>query len=137
MVSFKLFELLKKVDSSLYLYGPFVLMFMTNFAIAFKCMRAKCKNYSAEPSNEALVKSATRGTAMVVTVSVTFLILTAPTAVNEVLPHFLKLGNNPLYNMLIGLGQFLNHSIKFVLCTVVWSRFRKELFETNLPKGEI
>ena len=64
------------VDSALYSFGPFVLMFMTNFAIVFKFMTAKCKSINeTESTEQALAKSATRGTAMVVTVSVTFLLL--------------------------------------------------------------
>ena len=70
------------VDSALYSFGPFVLMFITNFAVVFKFMRAMCtQNNLTESKNQALAKSATRGTVMVVTVSITFLILTAPTAV--------------------------------------------------------
>ena len=69
--------IVEAVDSVLYSFGPFTLMFITNFAIVFKFMRAKCTRNSTESTNQALVKSATRGTAMVVTVSVTFIILTA------------------------------------------------------------
>ena len=72
----------------LYSFGPFTLMFATNFAIAFKFMRAKCRssqNSLTESTNQALVKSATRGTTMVVTVSVTFLLLTAPAGVSDIL----------------------------------------------------
>ena len=72
------------VDSILYSFVPFALMIVVNFAIAFKFMRAKCKRYFTESTNQALSKSATRGTAMVVTVSVTFLLLTAPTGVYNV-----------------------------------------------------
>ena len=57
-------------------------MFMTKFAIVFKFMAAKCKSNSTESTNQALAKSATRGTAMVITVSITFVILTAPTALD-------------------------------------------------------
>ena len=65
--------ILDAVDSALYSFGPFVLMFMTNFAIVFKFMTAKCKSTNeTESTNQALAKSATRGTAMVVTVSITF-----------------------------------------------------------------
>ena len=68
----------------------FVLMFITNFAIVFKFMRAKCENSqcnSSQSTNQALVKVATKGTAMVVTVSVTFILLTAPTAVSYSVMH--------------------------------------------------
>ena len=55
------------VDSYIYSIGPFVLMFITNFAIVFKFIRAKCRNVqnsSSESTNQALVKSATKGTAI-------------------------------------------------------------------------
>ena len=84
------------IDSIFYSFGPFTLMFVTYFAIAFKFMRAKFKsNQSTESTNQALIKSATRGTAMVVTVSVTFLILTAPNAVNQALQNVIHLARNP------------------------------------------
>ena len=69
-------------DSVLYSFGPFSLTLITNYAIVFILMRAKCKSNqtnSTESTDQALVKAATRGTAMVGTVSVTFLLLTAPT----------------------------------------------------------
>ena len=56
------------VHSVLYSFGPFVLMFVTNFAILFRFITAKCKSFqgnSTESTNQAPVKSATRGTAMV------------------------------------------------------------------------
>ena len=80
-------NLMMFVDSALYSFLPFVLMFITNFAIVFKFTGAKCKSKeinSTESTNQALVKAATRGTAMVVSVSVTFLFLTAPTAMDGV-----------------------------------------------------
>ena len=116
------------VDSVLYSFGPFALMFITNFAIVFKFIRAKCNQSNAtESPNQALAKSATRGTAMVVTVSVTFLILTAPTAVHLALPHVIQLQNNPRYRAFMNLTQYLNHSINGVLYCVVGSKFRMEL----------
>ena len=75
-------SILNTVNSVLYSFRPFALMFITNFAIVFKFITGKCKQNSTESTNQALSKSATRGTVMVVTVSVAFLILTTPTAVN-------------------------------------------------------
>ena len=117
------------VDSVLYSFGPFTIMFITNFAIVFKFMRAKCKSNSTESTNQALGKSATRGTAMVITVSVTFLLLTAPTAVYMALFGVIDLPNNPLYRAFMNLTQYLNHSINGVLYIIVGSRFRKELIK--------
>ena len=91
-------------------------------------MRAKCKSSSTESTNQALAKSATRGTAMVVTVSVTFLLLTAPTAVN--IPNgTVLLAYNPLYRAFMNSTQYLNHSINGILYIIVGSRFRKELLK--------
>ena len=124
---------LRTVDSVLYSFGPFILMFITNFAIAFKFMTAKCKsnqNNSAESTNQALAKSATRGTAMVVTVSVTFLVLTAPSAVNNALYRKYSLNNDlPLYRAFSNLTLYLNHCVNGMLYCAVGSRFRIELFQ--------
>ena len=114
------------VDSVLFSFGPSALMFVTNFAIVFKFMRAKCKSNSTESTNQALVKTATRGTAMVVTVSVTFIILTVPTAMNLMHKLASRPGNNPLYRAFMNLTQYLNHSINGVLYIIVGSRFRNE-----------
>ena len=122
--------ILDNVDSALYSFGPFILMFITNSAIVFKFMKAKCKSNSTESTNQALVKSATRGTAMVVTVSITFLILTAPTAMHMILLRWYNLAYKfPLYRAFINLTQYLNHSINGVLYCIVGSRFRKELLK--------
>ena len=131
-ICFYLFELksirlMSKIDSALYSFGPFILMFITNFAIVFKFMRAKCGSNSTESTNQALAKVATRGTAMVVTVSVTFLVLTTPTAVWQAIPDTIHLGRNPLFHAFMNFGQYLNHSINGVLYTVVGSWFRREL----------
>ena len=64
------------VDSILYSFGPFTLMFLTNFAIGLIFIRADCnQNYSSESTNQVLTKSATRGTVMIVTVFITFLLV--------------------------------------------------------------
>ena len=122
-------EIMFAVDSVLYSFGPFILMFMTNFAIVFKFMASKCKSNSTESTNQALAKSATRGTAMVVTVSVTFLILTAPTAVYTALPHVIPLSENPEYQVFMNITQYLNHTINGVLYCIVGSKFRNELLK--------
>ena len=118
------------IDSILYSYGPFLLILLTNFAIALRFMRAKCRNIQSnctESTSQALSKSATRGTAMVVTVSVTFLILTAPTAVHLTInPLGIRF---PLYLAFMNLTQYLNNSINGVLYIIVGSKFRKELIE--------
>ena len=136
-VDMKKINFLYPVDSALYSFGPFVLMFITNFAIVFKFMRAKCKNNSAESTNQALIKSATRGTVMVVTVSVTFIILTAPTAVNEALRNVNDLSRNPMYRVFMNITQYLNHSINGTLYCIVGTRFRKEFVKIFCRKERL
>ena len=102
-------------------------MFMTNLAIVFKFMKAKCiSTNETESTNQALIKSATRGTAMVVTVSVTFLILTAPSAMYMAVPSGIQ---HPIYLLFMNFTQYLNHSINGVLYCIVGSRFRNELLK--------
>ena len=124
-------ETLNFVDSVQYSFGPFVLMFIINFALVFMFMRAKCKSTnSTESTNQAVAKVATRGTVMVVTVSVTFLILTTPTAVNNDVSGTYSLGQTyALYWAFMNLTQYLNHSINGILYCTVGSEFRQEFFK--------
>ena len=64
---------------------------------------------------------------MVVTVSVTFLILTAPTAVYAAVIHHFCLDDVPFYHDFINLTQHLNYSINGILYCFVGSKFRMEL----------
>ena len=97
-------------------------------------MTAKCKSTNeTESTNQALAKSATRGTAMVVTVSVTFLLLTTLVEIDNTLASILS-DNNPLYEVFMNLTQYLNHSINGVLYCIVGSRFRNEMFEVFCGK---
>ena len=117
------------MDFALYSFGSFILMFMTNFAIVFKFMRATCRSNSTESTYQALVKAATRGTAMVITVSITFLILTTPTAVNMTQSIETQLANNPMYRAFMNFTKYLNHSINGVLYIIVGTKFRNELLK--------
>ena len=117
------------IDSILYSFGPFILMFITNFAIVLKFITAKCTSNSTESTNQALSKAATRGTAMVVTVSVTFLLLTAPTGVAYAQSFIIRLEDVPLYRVFMNLTRYLNHSINGVLYIIVGARFRNELLK--------
>ena len=129
-VDYNVISIIHAVSSVLYSFGPFALMFITNFSIVFKFMRAKCdQSNPSESTNQALAKSATRGTAMVVTVSVTFILLTAPTALSSALTHSFRLEDIPLYRAFMNTTQYLNHSINGVLYIIVGSRFRNELLK--------
>ena len=102
--------------------------------IVFKFIRAKCKRNSTESTNQALAKSATRGTAIVVTVSVTFIILTTLTALDLALYRVIHLGNYPIYNLIMNFNQYLNHSINGIVYCIVGSRFRSELLKLFCQK---
>ena len=135
-----------RVDAFLYSFVPFALMFITNVAIVFKFMKAKCQsrlgNFT-ESTNQALVKSAVRGTAMVVTVSVTFLLLTAPISVYSASPTWTPLFEHPLFRAYMYLSEYLNHSINGIVYCIVGSRFRREMFillfcrKVNLSKPSV
>ena len=115
------------VDSVLYSFGPLALMFITNIAIVFKFMTAKCKsNNETESTDQALAKSATSGTAMVVIVSVTFLVLNTPEGLRNAVPS-LALEEIPWYRVFMNFTSYLNHSINGVLYCIVGTRFRTEL----------
>ena len=107
---------------------------MTNLAIVFTFMTAKCKSTNeTESTDQALAKSATRGTAMVVSVSVTFLLLTTLVGIDNTLASILS-DNNPLYEVFMNITQYLNHSINGVLYCIVGSRFRNEMFKVFCGK---
>ena len=115
------------VDAVLYSFGPLALMFITNIAIVFKFMKAKFKsNKSTKTNNQALAKSSTRGTAMVVTVSVTFLLLNSLEGLKKAVPRLL-LKEIPWYRVVMNSTCYLNHSINGVLYCIVGTRFRTEL----------
>ena len=120
--------ILDRIDSVLYSFGTFSIMFLLNFAIISKFMTAKCTEISTQSTSQTLNKYATRSTTMVVTVSLTFIVLTAPAAVDQALGKSLSL-NYPIYGtVMIGM-QHLNHSINDVLYCIVGSKFRKELLK--------
>ena len=118
--------ILDSIDSVLYSFGTFSVMFFLNFAIIFKFMTAKCTESSTQSTNQTLNKYATRSTTMVVTVLLKFIVLTAPAAVDQALGKSLSL-TYPIYGaVMIGMQHF-NHSINGLLYCIVGSKFRKEL----------
>ena len=122
--------ILDMVDSILYSFGTFTIMLLVNCAIVAKFMKAKCENYmqsSTESTSQALNKYATKGTAMVVTVSVIFIILTAPVSIDKFTGR--KIRQYPLYYVFMISMQYLNHSINGVLYCIVGTKFREELLK--------
>ena len=128
------------LDSILYSFEPFTLMFITNFAIVLKFMKTKCNSNeinSTESTDQALVKAATRGTVMVVSVSATFLLLTVPGGVAYALRPLTHLDAFPEYRVFMNLTTYLNHNVNGFLYCIVVTRFRRELFKLFFPKGKI
>ena len=122
------------VDSVLYSFGPLALMLTANIAIVFKFMTAKCKSTNeTESTNKALAKSATKGTAMVVIVSVTFLALNTPEGLRNAVPSP-ALEEIPWHRVFMNFTSYLNHSINDVLYCIVGAIFRQELSKLFVRK---
>ena len=119
--------ILNRIDSVLYSFGPFIIMTVTNCAIIYKFLIATCKNSGSgtESTNQALSKSAIRGCLMLVTVSVTFIILTGPVSVI----YFITKSPDPILTANIYVLADLNHAINAALYCVVGSRFRREVLD--------
>ena len=106
-----------KLSGTLYSFGPFAIMGACNIAMIFKFAMAKCTSSQggSESTSQALSKSASRGITMLITVSLTFIILTWPASV------LYYITDNP--NRLVVLALYLladvNHGINGV-CTVLW-----------------
>ena len=117
-----------KSDAVLYSYGPFTIMGVTNLAIIYKFIKARIASNSSgtESTNQALSKSALKGTTMLITVCLAFIVLTgAPAIINSItlFPH-------PMVH-LIGISmRYMNNSINGVLYCISGSRFRAELMKT-------
>ena len=118
-------KILTHIDGIVYSFGPFVTMLIMNSAIIYKYLKAKWENRhsTTESTNQALSKSAMKRTAMLITVSVMFLCLTAPAA----LSYAMTLVPDPVIYSVIVLLIYSNHSINGVLYCIVGTRFRQEL----------
>ena len=99
-------------------------MFTANCLIIFKFMTAKWRNRHSgtESVNQALSKSAVKGSVMLLAVSFAFIILTGPICVRNLMNDPPKM----VYGVTVIL-QYLNHSINGVLYCITGSRFRQEL----------
>ena len=117
-----------KIDSVIYSYFPLATMGVCNSAIIYKFIKAKmaAKRGGTESTNQALSNSAMRGTAILLSVTITFLILTVPT--NIILTQNFSTVDylEPFLYFLV----CLNHSINGFLYCIVGTRFRKELIAT-------
>ena len=123
-----------QIEHTLYSFGPFSVMVLANGAIVYKFMRAKFETSrdqqqnggGTESTNQALSKSANRGTTMLVTISLAFIILTGPVAITLAITNAM----GPILQAAIVLIRYVNHSINAVLYCASGSRFRAELMRT-------
>ena len=118
-----------RIDSSLYTFAPFAIMGITNLAIIYKFVKAKiftARNGDTSSTAQALSKSSMKGVVTLVTVSVTFILLTGPSSVVFSITHY-------PHEIVVGVVTVLstaNHAINGVLYCIVGTRFRRELVNT-------
>ena len=116
-----------RIDSVLYSFAPFAIMGFTTSAIIYKFIKAKMAvKRGTESTNQALSKSAMRGTAILITVSLTFIILTGPASLYY---SFVKSSYDPIVYALLHFPKNLNHGINSVMYCIVGSKFRQEFID--------
>ena len=116
-----------QIDSALYSFAPFAIMALTNTAIIYKYIKAKrAVKRGTESTNQALSKSAMRGTAILITVSLTFIILTGPVSIYY---SIVKRTTDSLIYVVLHLPKYLNHGINGLMYCIAGSKFRHELME--------
>ena len=124
-----------RIDSVLYSFAPFTIIVLLNIAIVYKFVKAKLETARAgttESTNQALSKSAMRGTAILITVSVTFVLLTSPANIMYSITH----NPNQILQAVAYILACMNHSINAVLYCIVGSRFRQEVANTLCCRTE-
>ena len=113
------------LDFIFYSFGPFLVMCVANILIIYKLLMLRYKNQSNQAINQGTNKSAMKGVGMLVSVSLTFIILTTPICL-----VFFDLVPSSETVKAIALVMFtLNHSINGFLYCLFGSKFRKELFK--------
>ena len=116
-----------RIDSIIYSFGPFAIMGLTNICIIYKFIKAKMAvKRGTESTNQALSKSAMRGTAILITVSLTFIILTGPISIYYTL---ITTSTDPIIYIALHIPKTLNHGINSVMYCIVGSKFRRELVD--------
>ena len=90
---------ISKIDGLLYSFVPFAIMGLTNIAIIYKFIQAKMasKHGGTESTNQALANVAMRRTAILITVTMTFIILTGPANIVSVITLNILNRTIPLY----------------------------------------
>ena len=119
----KHFNYFLMLNTLFYTLIPIFSMLLANAAIICKLMEIKYKGISRE--NQSVSKSSTRGSVMVVTVSLAFIILTCPRTVDNVIK--ITFSTTPLHSLLVLSMQYLNHSINGILYCIFGEKFRNEL----------
>ena len=117
-----------QIESALYSLIPFCVLGTTNMAIIYKFIKANLNKGegSTSSTNQALSKAGMRGTAILITVSLTFIILTGPVNFYAITVSDPRNINKALAQGLEALTG-LNHAINSVLYCVVGTKFRNEL----------
>ena len=116
------------LNTLFYTVVPILLMLLANVGIICKLMVIKYKGMSR--TNESVSKFSTRGSVMVVTVSLAFIILTSPRAVNSIVNY--KSSTNPLNILFVVSMLYLNHSINGILYCIFSEKFPNELGKVML-----
>ena len=118
-----------KINATLYSYAPFAIMGSANIAIIYKFIMAKWQSHrgGTESTNQALSKAAFKGTAMLITVSTMFIILTGPVAI---VTSISAVNIHPMVYTFMVIMRYINHAINGVLYIISGTRFRAELMKT-------
>ena len=106
------------------LYSFLTAMCIVNCLLVIKFMLAKWRKRcgDTESVNQALSKSAVKGSVMLLCVSFAFIVLTAPICYASITSDVPSM----VYGVTVIL-QYLNHSINGLLYCITGSRFRQEL----------
>ena len=117
-----------KINATLYSYAPFAIMGAANVAIIYKFLMAKwqSRHGGTESTNQALSKSAFKGTAMLITVSTMFIILTGPVAI---VTSITIVNIQPMIYAFMHIMKYTNHAINGLLYIISGSTFRAELMK--------
>ena len=120
--------LIEITDTVLYALVPIVVTILANVAIIYKLMYIKYKGISH--TNESVSKSSTRGSVIVVTVSLAFIILTSPRAVDSALEQYISV--YPFCRLFVISMQYSNHAINGILYYIFGEKFRNEFLKIML-----
>ena len=118
----------QRINATLYSYTPFTIIGAANLAIIYKFLTAKrySRRGGTESTSQALSKAAFKGTAMLITVSTMFIMLTGPVAI---VGSISTVNIHPMVYAFIVIMRYINIAINGVLYIISGSRFRAELMK--------